>query len=138
MKAVARFIKSVAMVAASSLSGLHIIGSDKCVLPSGVSFTPICIDKHPEMVITDELDGNVRLFNTVLTFISPDFKTSAGEPIALKVVDEEGQEWIVGCHEAPFPVIVSSDPRPRDPAAMSCPSFELHWKSPLQPLKVLL
>lgn len=135
---VCRFIKSVAKVAASSLSGMHIIGCDKCVLPSGVSFTPICVDKHPEMIITDEWDGNVRLFNTSLTFISPDFKPSPEEPMALKVTDEDGHAWIIGCQEAPFPVIVSSDPRPRDPAAMSCPSFELRWKSPLAPLKVLL
>lgn len=135
---VVRFIKSVAKVAASSLSGMHIIGCDKCVLPSGVSFTPIRVDKHPEMIITDEWDGNVRLFNTSLTFISPDFKSSSEEPMALKVVDDDGHAWIIGCADAPFPAIVSSDPRPRDPAAISCPSFELRWKSPLAPLKVLL
>lgn len=135
---VVRYIKSVAWVAASHLAGLHIIGVDKCVLPSGVSFQPICIDKHPEMSVTDEVEGNIRLFNTSLTFLSPDYQTSSAAPRAFLVTDEDGQRWLIGTDTTPFPVVVSSSPRPRDPATVSCPTYEMRWKSPLQPLKVLL
>lgn len=129
MKQLLRNIVRVSFIDARVLQDMTVIPGMGAVLPSGLYFTQLPMSGLGACEVSSVSEDKVPVFTSVLSCLLTEDFDPAGRPLAFLIKTLQGENFLLGCQEPPFPVVTSVSSLP---AKMSEPSgyrLTATWKS---------
>lgn len=132
-----RNITKIETIAAKSLNGLSHPCQFGAKIPASAQFTIINTKGLPNCEISEKIDNGVRQFTTKLTFKTCDRLDITGTPIAFRFTSTDGNAYLVGRPQAPYPVLTLQETFPSSHTESSLNVYTLTWTDTVKPLTIL-
>ena len=115
-----RYIHKIEKAAAKHLAMLQIMPDGvHALMPSYVPWEEIPIVGLAGLEVSDESADGVRTYTSKLTATLKDRPLPDAEPMAYRLTQTDGRQWLLGCAERPLPLTTIVDTHP-DRAAEKC------------------
>ena len=130
-------VKKIEMVRVEELSPLKIISKTSCMLSREVNFEDIDIQELVGVSIEDSYENNQKVYTTTATFSSKRKKPFVVRGVAFRLTSVNGDRFMIGTKERPFPIIKEKNPFPEKVPDTSLKTATITWKSTLPMLHII-
>ena len=137
MKQLLRNIVRVSYIDARVLQDITVIPGMGVLLQDDFNFIPLPISGLGSCEISSVTEDRVPVFTSVLSCLITEDFDPAQRPLVFLMVTLQGERFLLGCQEPPYPIVTSVSSLP---AKMSEPSgyrLTATWKSALGLLRIL-
>lgn len=116
-------------VPVENLSGLKPLSLHSCSVPSSVKFTEINIIDLVDVKMDDAIENKEKVYTSVVSFQTPDKIPSSGGHLAFRLTTIDGNRFLLGTSQRPYPIIKESNPFPGKVGDSTMKTVTVTWKS---------
>jgi len=130
-------IKKIEMVRIEELLPLRITSNTSCVLLRELDFVDLDIQELVGVSIEDSYENNQKVYTTTATFSTKRKEPFSSRGLAFRLTSVNGQRFMIGTQERPFPVIKEKNPFPEKVPDSTLKTVTITWKSTFPMLRII-
>lgn len=106
--------------------------------PVFIPWRELCMSGYAAMETTDSVEDGILTISTRVTVILATelLQPMPEYPVAWKLTDISGDEWLIGTGERPHPLTTRRETRPQNINERNSVALSIDWVGPLPPLKL--
>lgn len=137
MKPILSNIKKIEVIETQDLQNLTVIPRTGVYLNFLRDFAELPLVNLASMEIVSKVENKSRLFTTTIKALLTEHFDTANRKLALRVTTVDGERYLVGTEESPFPVVNTTDTFPEKESDTSGCTLSVEYTDTLGPLLVL-
>ena len=129
-------INKVEFIETRHLSNMALLGNNEVSLRYWRNFTELCLAGHAAVDVTQTLENGSRLAAVKLTAHTASAFAVGHRRLAWRVTTVQGDVYLIGTAEQPYPVTTVADDFPGKETGRSGKTVTVSWKTPLDLLRI--
>lgn len=124
-----KIVTAVERTPVTSLQGMKFISKTTAQLPSGISWQPLEIKPHAQLVISDKVEGRNTVWTAKLIFKTCE-TLEENSRFAYRCRLTNGQYRLIGTDERPYPMASVVENMPENITDNQLNEVTVNWQSP--------
>ncbi len=130
-------IKQVEYIEARYLANIVLIGNDKVSLKYWRNFNKVCLVDLAGVDVSQAVENGSRITTVKLSAQIADDFTVDNRRLAWRVTTVEGEQYLIGTNEQPYPVTTVANAFPSKTTERSGKTITATWKTSLDLLHIV-
>jgi hypothetical protein len=131
------YIRKVSIASAENLAGAKVLPNDEIVIPKETEWEDLPLVRNVKVSVTDKISSNERIYTSTISFVIGKSSKIKKKRMTLMLQAVNGEKYIVGINERPFPVITTTEDRAEATSTANKTTVNITWTGALPPLLIV-